>query len=93
MAKNQKSSKPGSAAYVETGDGKRLVPLGGGHCYLRDPRNGKTYHLKVESVELVEKIMEISEVYQIEKIKGEIKHLSKVNPENKWVELLEKLPN
>lgn len=92
MAKNMKSSsKPGSASYQEPGDTKRFVPLGGKHCYLRDPRNGNTYHLKVDSEEFWVKVNEIKEVFPVEKLKNEAKEMLRIDPNNNWREVLTKL--
>ncbi len=60
-SKNQRvSRKPITGPYVEQGDSTRIVPLGAGHCYLRDPRNGRTYHVKTNSERFRELLIEIA---------------------------------
>lgn len=89
-SKNQKSGKP-TGPYTEPGDTKRFIPLGDNHCYLRDPRNGNTHHLKIDSPAFYEKLSEITEKYPVEKIKAEISSLSARYPNDLWSKVLPKL--
>jgi len=90
-SKNQRSGKLPSGPYTEPGDTKRFVPLGDNHCYLRDPSNGHTYHLKVDSASFYEKISEITAKYPMDKIKNEVRDLSNRYPNDLWSKVLPKL--
>ena len=90
-SKNQRSGKLPSGPYTEPGDTKRFVPLGANHCYLRDPRDGKTYHLKVDSAEFYDKISAITDKFPIDKIKAEVTDLSRRYPNDLWSKVLPKL--
>jgi hypothetical protein len=77
-SKNQRrGQKPSTSAYTEQGDGTRIVPLGAGFCYLRDPRNGLTYHVKTNSDKFRLLIVEIAnDPMQTAKIEKELIKLS-----------------
>lgn len=59
-SKNQRSVKPQTGPYTEVGDSNRIVPLGAGFCYLRDPRDGRTIHVKVDSDRFRQLVEEIA---------------------------------
>jgi len=67
FSKNQRSAKkPVSGPYVEPSDTSRFVPLGGGYCYIRDPRDGRTHHVKVNSISFQEILNTIGSVESVE---------------------------
>jgi|LauGreDrversion4_1035100.scaffolds.fasta_scaffold01863_8 hypothetical protein len=67
VSKNQRvAKKPVSGPYVESGDTTRLVPLGAGYCYIRDPRDGRTHHVKVNSTSFQEIMTAIATVTTVE---------------------------
>lgn len=67
VSKNQRvSKKPSTGPYVEQAGTTRLVPLGAGHCYLRDPRDGRTHHVKVGSPRFRELMTEVAAVTGVE---------------------------
>ena len=91
MAKKNSGGKPNSGAYSEPADTTRFVPLGADHCYLRDPNNGKTYHLKINSELFFEKIESITTNFPKDKLLKEIKDLAKTYPNDSWGKAYAKL--
>lgn len=83
-SKNNRRLIPSAGAYTEVGEAARLVPLGDNHCYMRDPRAPKTYHVKVNSEQFNTLLDEFIGAVGKEKILRELDHLNRTNPQHGW---------
>lgn len=89
QSKNSRTIAKPAGAYSEQGDMKRFVALGAGHCYLNDPRNGKTLHLKVNSEAFNTAIADIAATgYDMTKVYAEMEALAVKYPDVPWAAAL-----
>lgn len=82
MAKRGKI--PAGGAYAEVGNFKRFIPLHAGMCYLRDNRDGKNHHLKVNSDRFNELVTEIINSAGRDKVLPDLELLSRSYPNSEW---------
>lgn len=85
ISKNNKRvlSTP-TGPYTEVGQFSRFVPLQGGHAYLRDPRNGKNYHVRINSERFDALIDEFISVIGKDRLLPELEALARRFPEDGW---------
>ena len=79
--------------YTEAGQLSRFVPLHAGYCYMRDPRNGKTFHVKVNSERFDTLLDEFVTSIGKERLVSEIEGLSRKYPGDGWDKALRRLRN
>lgn len=84
ISKNNRKLKPASGPYNEVGDSTRIVPLGAGFCYMRDPRGPITHHIKVGSVEFIKILDEFSAILGKDKLLAELDTLARRYPDTPW---------
>jgi len=85
-------SKP-AGAYTEAGQLSRFIPLDGGYCYMRDPRNGKAFHVKVNSERFDTLLDEFVATIGKERLVSEIEGLTRKHPGDGWDKALRRLRN
>jgi hypothetical protein len=76
-------AKP-AGAYTEAAQTARFVPLHAGMTYMRDPRNGMTHHVKVNSERFNELLAEFIGVVGKDRIAAELDTLSRRYPADGW---------
>jgi hypothetical protein len=84
MAK--KASKPNQGVYTEVGNFKRFIPLHSGMCYIRDNRDGRNHHVKVNSEKFNTLVDEIIQSAGRDRVIFDLELLAKTYPNSEWSE-------
>ncbi len=95
MSKANKSSARVVGAHTretEIGGISRFTTLGDGFCYIADPRNGKSYHVKINSERFWEILDELDGKVTKESLRQHAQREADKNPTHEiWPVVLEKL--
>lgn len=81
---NRKIAVKPNGPYTEQGYTSRFVPLQAGYAYLRDPRDGKTHHVMVNSERFNTLLEEFIQTIGKDRIVTELEGLSRRFPADGW---------